>query len=103
MESNGEYTAETPTSSVESATAEVEQYKMFKPSSPDSNPLKWWKLHENQFPLLARVAKKILCVPATSVPSERVFSTAGDIVTASRANLKWYHVDKMIFLKHNMK
>lgn len=50
-------------------------------------------------PLLAVLAKKILCIPATSVASERFFSTAGDIVTSQRACLKPSHVDKLIFLK----
>ena len=44
-----------------------------------------------------------LTVPATSVSSERVFSTAGDIVTAQRANLKPKQIDELIFLKKNMK
>ncbi len=42
-------------------------------------------------------------IPVTSVPSERVFSTAGDILSAQRACLKAKHVDMIIFLKKNMK
>ena len=67
------------------------------------NPLMWWKLNEPRFPLLSRVAKMNLSIPATSVPSERVFSTAGDILTAQRANLKPSHLDKLLFLKKNLK
>jgi len=47
------------------------------------------------------MAKKYLCIPATSVPAERVFSTAGDVVTAQRSQLKSEHVDRLIFLKKN--
>ena len=36
-----------------------------------------------------------------NVPSERVFSTAGDIVTAHRSALKSEFVDMLIFLKKN--
>ena len=53
--------------------------------------------------LLSKFAKKYLCVPATSVASERVFSSAGDIVSAQRSCLHSDHVDKLLFLKKNMR
>ena len=87
---------------VNKAEEEIAQYKMYKPISVDDDPLQWWRLHEGQFPLLATVARSMLAIPGTSVPSERVFSTAGDIITANRACLKWHKVDKMLFLKMNM-
>ena len=81
---------------------EVGKYREEQPIKMDQNPLLWWKLNEFRFPLLSRVAKMYLAVPATSVPSERVFSTAGDILTAQRANLKPQHLDKLLFLKKNL-
>ena len=50
----------------------------------DMCPLEWWKTEETKFPSLAKLAKKYLCVCATSVSSERIFSTGGSIVTDSR-------------------
>ncbi|KAK7877985.1 hypothetical protein WMY93_031365 [Mugilogobius chulae] len=38
----------------------------------------------------------------TSVAAERVFSTAGDIVTAQRSVLKPEHVDQLLFLNKNL-
>ena len=67
-----------------------------------ASPLLWWKSNCHKYPLIAKAARVILCVPATSVPSERVFSTAGDIVSAQRASLSPENVDALIFLKKNM-
>ena len=84
---------------MEELEEELKNYRVF-PSIPlDSNPLQWWKSHEQRFLRLAKPAKSLLCIPSTSVPSERVFSTAGDIVNAQCSALKPNHVDALIFLK----
>ncbi|XP_021345367.1 zinc finger BED domain-containing protein 1-like [Mizuhopecten yessoensis] len=89
-------------SQLEKASDEVACYKEMELLPMDQDPLNWWKMHELQFPLLSLIAKCRLCIPATSVPSERIFSTAGDIVTAQRSQLSPDVVDKLIFLKKNM-
>ena len=50
-----------------------------------SDPVKWWA--ENDVKKLAPVARQILCPPATSVPSERLFSGAGLICSDHRSRL----------------
>lgn len=65
--------------------------------------LEWWKFNQRDLPLLATLAKRYLSIPATSVASERVFSTAGDVVTAQRSLLEPEHVDQLIFMKKNLK
>ncbi|KAJ8303649.1 hypothetical protein KUTeg_018759 [Tegillarca granosa] len=94
---------EPPKSKLQRAELEVSLYKECPGIPLTSNPLLWWAENEHSFPLLSRLAKHILCIPGTSVPSERVFSSTGDIVSAQRANLKPRHVDMLIFLKKNMK
>ena len=69
----------------------------------DDNPFKWWKENEGKFPHLAKAAQRYLSVPGTSVPSERVFSTAGDIVSACRSRLAPENVDMLVFLQKNLK
>jgi hypothetical protein len=52
-----------------------------------NNPLDWWRLKEQQYPLLAAMARKVIAIPATSAPSERVFSVAGITIAKERSKL----------------
>ncbi|XP_008188657.1 zinc finger BED domain-containing protein 1-like [Acyrthosiphon pisum] len=63
----------------------------------------WWFSNESMFPKLHIMARKYLCIQATSVPSERVFSRAGNIVTDHRASLSDEHCSQLIFLSMNKK
>ena len=63
-----------------------------------NNPLEWWKVKQHQFPLLAALAKKYLGVPATSAPSERVFSTAGLTIANLRTRLLPDTAAELVFL-----
>ena len=63
-----------------------------------NNPLEWWKLKQHQFPLLAAFAKKYLGIPATSAPSERVFSTAGLTIANMRSRLLPDTAAELVFL-----
>ena len=42
-----------------------------------NNPYTWWNYNQLRYPLLANIARRYLCSPTTSVPSERIFSGAG--------------------------
>ena len=61
-------------------------------------PLDWWKINQVRFPHLANLAKRLLCIPATSAPSERVFSNAGLTIAKDRANLAPDTASELIFL-----
>ena len=65
-----------------------------------TNPLTWWKRNEEDFPHLSALAKRYLCIPATSAPSERVFSAAGLTIAKTRASLHPDNAADLIFL-HN--
>lgn len=66
------------------------------------NTLLWWKMNQDNYPLLSTLARKFLCVPATSVASERAFSTAGNIVSCRRTCLKPDMVNMLLFLNRNL-
>ena len=72
--------------------------------SADKNPLSWWRDTGCQlYPQLSKLARKYLCVPGTSVRSERVFSSAGNIVNKKRAALDPDQVDRPVFLANNLR
>lgn len=81
---------------------EVEHFLKEPALDPDCNALEWWKSNAERFPTLSRLARQLLCIPATSVPSERIFSTSGNIVTKTRASLKPDNVDMLVFLNKNL-
>lgn len=78
---------------------EVLKYRSMVPLPLTECALDWWNSHETELPILANLARSYLCIPATSVASERVFSTAGDIVSSQRSSLQPDCVDQLIFLK----
>ena len=100
MGSSSETDASQPS---EIASFEVDRYHTEAPLTlACKEPLAWWKMRAAQYVHLSELAKKILCIPATSVPSERVFSVAGNIINEKRSRLKPDNVDKLIFLYKNM-
>ncbi len=54
---------------------EIQSYLMIHEVDSDVNPLDWWKKQEINFHRLGKLAKQYLCIPASSSPSERAFST----------------------------
>ena len=89
------------TNSVESAV-EIRRYVQEKNIPRQEDPLAWWKQHALSYPHLSQLFKKYLCIPATSVPSERAFSKAGELVSKKRSNLKPSNVHMLLFLSNNM-
>jgi hypothetical protein len=66
-----------------------------------NDPLLWWKVHEHRYPTIARLARKYLAIPATSVPSESLFSTAGRLVNKARARLGDSVLEACLIIFHN--
>ena len=68
-----------------------------------SDPLTWWQMHEKMLPYLSTLARRLLCVPATSAPSERAFSIAGLALSKCRTSVQPQHASDLIFLHDSWK
>ena len=77
------YTASDTTQIKEDINKDINNYLCLGVEHSE-NPLKWWQDHQGHFPSLSHIAKKYLCIPLMSIPSERTFSVAGYTV-----NEKW--------------
>ncbi len=63
------------------------------------NPLEFWKANRTIYPVLARVARKIHCIQATSAAVERQFSGAGIVLNERRTCLNPEHLDDILFIR----
>ncbi|XP_008290990.1 zinc finger BED domain-containing protein 1-like isoform X2 [Stegastes partitus] len=99
-------TTSTPTTFLvqcrDAVTTELTTYTYMPAVVPEEDPLKWWKHHKINFPLLSKLAQKYLCIQATSSASERAFSASGNVVSAHRSCLKPEKVDMLVFLSKNL-
>jgi len=84
------------------ADVELTRFLQEEPVDASSDPLMWWRDNHKRFPLVAKLAQKYMCICATSTSSERLFSTAGNIVTPVRSCLKPHKVNMLVFLSRNL-
>lgn len=80
---------------------EVELYKGLPPIPMAEDPVMWWWEKRATLPLLTNIATSYLCAQASSTPSERVFSTAGNTISQERSRLLPEKANMLIFLQKN--
>jgi hypothetical protein len=65
--------------------------------------LSFYKINQNHFPLLTKIAKNIFCIPITSVPVEGLFSQSGLTMTDLRTRMTAKNLKACVFYKTNKK
>ena len=80
---------------------EVAEYLREDKINFTQSPFEWWINKKSKYPILARLARIYLAVPATSTPSERLFSDAGNLLTFKRTRINPELFKRMMFLKRN--
>uniref|UniRef100_UPI0037E9BABF ribitol-5-phosphate transferase FKTN isoform X2 n=1 Tax=Semicossyphus pulcher TaxID=241346 RepID=UPI0037E9BABF len=94
---------EDPGEASSSSTAvQVHTFFTERTIATSDNPYQYWGVNRHRFPDLAATAIKYLCAPCTSVESERLFSTASNIVDEKRNRLTPERAEMLVFMRKNL-
>jgi len=85
-----------------SATIQINAHldKPIVPFNSLTNPLQFWQNEPNRE--LKELAFKYLIITATSVPSERTASAAGNTLSDHRTKITPEHANELVFLNKNL-
>ncbi len=75
---------------------------MYDENDSFNDPLKWWKENCAKYPYVANIDRKYLAIPATSAPSEQVWSHLARILSLWHAHLSDDLVGCMMYVKENL-
>ncbi|XP_053556003.1 zinc finger BED domain-containing protein 4-like [Bombina bombina] len=84
------------------AMSEMRRYLADSLIPRSEDPLAWWKSRQGIYEGLTAIMKRRLCIVATSVPAERIFSKTGQIISERRNRLSPNKVRQLIFLNANI-
>ena len=89
--------------SISAEEKEVDRYNMdsFNIELED-DPFDFWNITKD-YPIIAPIACDILCVPSSTAPIERVFSTSGESKSGKRNRLTDYNLEREVLLRKNRK
>lgn len=97
-----EIIVETPVRTPESIIdAEICKYKSMEGPKEDCDILVWWKDRDHSLPLLAKLARAILAIPASSASAEANFSSAGFVVSDRRSQIDSSLLESILVCRNN--
>lgn len=81
--------------------SELDQYldESLLPRVHEFDVLGWWKLNKMKYPTLSKMARDILSIPVSTVPSESVFDTIAKEMDQYRSSLRPETVEALICAK----
>lgn len=86
----------------DTAADEIDIYLKEPEIRSNDELLLWWNRNASRYPVLSELAKRYLCISATSVPPKNGFSSDGDLNEAKLKCMSFNKAKKLIFLHHNM-
>ena len=82
---------------------ELQNYLKEKRCVMTTDPQEHRKINRLKYPVLAKLVKRFHCTPPGSAPSERMFSTAKNVVGSKRLSLKPDNFECLLCLKYNFR
>ena len=83
------------------AVNEVASYLAQPCTDRHSDPLQYWKGQKCNYPNLAQLACRFLCVPASSAPVERLFTIGGKVFRPESCRLSDAVFELLMFIRSN--
>lgn len=85
--------------------SELDQYLMDDVEAPDVefDILNWWKVNSTKYPILAQIARDVLVIPISTVPSELAFTIEPNVLDPSRSSLFPMVVEALICAQNWLK
>ena len=83
--------------------SQLQEYLDEQVISQSANIYTWWAQNCGRFKDVGRLAKKYLSIPASSVASERIFSSAGIVIGNRRSCLDPNQLERLVFLNQNLR
>lgn len=83
------------------SSLEVEIQRFMERRDSVDNILQFWKENMLSYPKLAKIAKVLLGIPATTSKSESAFSIAGCLIRSKRAKIEPYRAERVLFIHDN--
>lgn len=84
------------------STDQIDRYNTLEPIGIDADPITWWcEYAPASLQGVRWLALRYLSVPASSVPSESVFSSAGLTITDHRSKLDADNASILLMLRTN--
>lgn len=78
-----------------------EYFEEAKSCNWDTEVLSWWGTNEGNFPTLAKLARLVLAIPATSAAAESAFSISSCVITAKRSKISPFKASQILFIHDN--
>ena len=69
---------------------------------PTECPLSWWTTNQHRYPLLADVARRLLVIPATAVPTRRLYTEECELMMYRRSNVSRDSAELVLFIMENL-